>query len=964
MSEIPKQDTMHILPIIMAGGEGSRLRPITETMPKPLVPVDGVPAICRILDTLAAFGYARAVITVRYRGDDIRTALGSSYHGIALSYADEANFAEPLGTAGGVRAAWDTFSAKGDTDALILSGDAVFSADLNAFLNLHHASAVNAATAASASILCVRVSDPSAYGVVLTDREGRITGFSEKPSVSEAVSDTVNTGIYLLSAAFLARIAKDIPQDFGQDIFPLAIRDHIPMQMYLSEGYWCDIGSFDAYLDCCLDMASGRISGFAPSRVLLPPHISDSCIGRDCFLPSTSSVRQSVLFDRVVLGAGASVSGSILCRDVKVGAMAVIEAGCVVGEGAVIEDHAHLPRGTRAAPGAVICADKKEFAAHTDSMSESIQTEDRARRYRFDGGINIAPYLTDIGYALCAPACAVPDIFVCAAAANAFTAYAKKTGQLLLLAYIGEMCGDNPALTAALHLMREAIACSGHKVIVCEEALPSSVIRMPELQSHILQSVKEEIEENVQSSVKDTPIFRVCLTMYDGRPTAAIYDALGLYPERSAERTLDTLFADALMQRHFVTEPASVKKTAYTVARPAKVTAAPLVDAYLCRYAVPFSGGKPFLFRMGQSSRLDGETIRAACCDTDEALLERLLLICGGKESFSAPYVFRIAPDEDDGLTSALSVTDLQNGARCYTHWEIVSLLAAYSGTDYSNTDHSSADKSGSDNSGADKSGADKPFTETLSPAAIASPAAILPFPTPRMQRILHKGHVRNSAEPQQTILSLPIRAPQMAEFRDGAGRVNILRYSHCPTLPSNKGQKEELNSASFASATFARHMAALEAEDGVLLAQRLALLLSMTQKSLSELFEASVFSARKNHTFTRCYATAPAGAVTATLRRMTEETASMAADDTAMYSGEGGAAARKSFAGSRFTPDVEGVVYRGQDGSTVRVVATRQKNFRIIADAYSTEAAGALCQFAKERLLCAAVSEKTDEYR
>ena len=197
-------DTM--LPILLAGGEGVRLRPITADLPKPLIPVDGVPAICRILDTLSALGADRAVITVRYRADDIIRLLGDSYAGIRLFYSREE---QPRGTAGGVRDAWDRYAADSDIDALIISGDAVFTCDLAAFSAFHRD------IGASASLLCVRVPDPGAFGTVISDSTGRITAFSEKPCAAETLSDTVNCGIYCMTRAFLEQIPTDGTPDFG-----------------------------------------------------------------------------------------------------------------------------------------------------------------------------------------------------------------------------------------------------------------------------------------------------------------------------------------------------------------------------------------------------------------------------------------------------------------------------------------------------------------------------------------------------------------------------------------------------------------------------------------------------------------------------------------------------------------------------------------------------------------------------
>ncbi|MGM9625458.1 MAG: sugar phosphate nucleotidyltransferase [Eubacteriales bacterium] len=857
-----------ILPIIMAGGEGTRLRPITETIPKPLVPVDGKPAVLRILDTLAGAGWKRAVLTVCYRKDDIRALLGAEYHGIHLDYAEESPD-RPLGTAGSVRAAWDTFSRAGDTDALILSGDAVFSADLGAFVSTHRDKR------ADASILCVRVPDPSAYGVVLTDSDGRITGFSEKPSVAEAISDTVNTGIYLLTARFIEGIPPHTALDFGQDVFGAALGDGVCMQMYLSDGYWCDIGSFDAYLDCCLDMASGRIAGFAPSRTMLPPHISDSAVGRNCFLPATASVRQSVLFDRVSLGAGASVTGSILCAGVTVGDLSVIEAGCVIGEGTVIGDRVHLVRGTKISAGASVSSE----GSKTDTKTEKQPVPpymNHARASAFNGGMSISPFLTDIGYALSRPGSSVPEVEICAAAARALVAAAAKTESVL---FAVQDC-DMPACTAALRIMRETVACSPQtdaEVVFCHSPLPAQAARMPQLQLPI---------KNTRGTM-----LRAVITMYGGRPTAALYGGLGLYPDRTTERMLDMLFADALSRvQRYGTEAdglsASSGSAPVCVVPPAEIDAEVICDAYIRRYTVPF---------MRTADGTDRSQTFAFRCGTgrSDRLLSRLLCAGGGTESPSAALLFRIeephthngtepssgAAAADTGMLTVYEKTE--HAVHSYSHWEILALLAQKT----------------------------LPVQNTM-PAHADTHVCGIPFPTPR-----------EPLDGEAYGLSLPFEAPSSI--------ASAMRYSHCPSLPAHNP---------VCASARARRMAALEAEDGILLAQRLALLLVGTGEPLHALFT-GVRAAAGSGAFSRRCAAAPAGAMsgsaaTATLRRMTEGSEANA-----------------------FVPAVEGIVFYEKDGSSVRVVATRQKNFRIIADAYSAEAAEELCRFAKERLLSAAVS-------
>ncbi|MBQ3065143.1 MAG: NTP transferase domain-containing protein [Clostridia bacterium] len=816
----------------MAGGEGSRLRPITDTMPKPLVPVDGVPVLCRTLQMLADNGATRAVITVRYRAQDIYDLLGDCYAGVRLFYADERE-GSALGTAGSVRKAWKSFAKETDTDALIVSGDAVFSADLDAF------DAVHREKGAAASILCVRVADPSAYGVVLHGTDGMITGFSEKPSVSQALSDTVNTGIYLLDRSFIDQIRAEGAVDFGQDVFPAALERGIPMAAYLSDSYWCDIGSFDAYLDCTLAMAAGRLADFPPKRRQLPPHISDSAVGEGCFLPATASVRRSILFDRVVLGAGASVSGSILCSGVHVGENAVIERGCVIGADARIGDGVHLMSGARIGAGEIVTSDGSDRAME-NGYGRAVPTD-----HFFDGGVQLLSYVSDIGYVLTKAASSAPEVPFCYALIRAVCTFCEREQMQLLVS----RQSDLPALRSAQQLMQESVCCSlsANHAVFCRDALPLSVARMPGLLLH------------TDAASAPKPLFRLHLTLCDGRPTASLFDPLGLYPDRHRERLLDEMLLLEMRRAREVFSAAG--HTAYSTLdgtnidprAPQTVGADTLIDTYLHRYRsrVPLLfSGEPFSFACGT--------------DPDARLLSALLCASGAQEKIDARIRFSIpaltASDVKggtaDGQGGQLSVIDLQSPGRRFSHWEICALLSVHPN------------------------------------------AADVSFPTSR------------GAAGKVQVLSVPISAPDYI----GAP----MRYSHCPS-PIRKNEGVSCG---------AREMATVEAEDGVLLALRLSSLMCRSSMHIGALYD-TVFSETVSPG-RRSYAYTPACAPTETLRRLMEEPGENVC----------------------FKPATEGVIYRTSDGSSVRVVATREKRFRIIADAHTTEAADALCELAKERLL------------
>lgn len=632
MTDTPLPNT--VLPILLAGGEGTRLRPITSDLPKPLIPVDGVPALCRILDTLSALGADRAVITVRYRADDIVSLLGGSYAGIRLFYAREDGAAR--GTAGAVRDAWARFSAPEDEDALVISGDAVFTCDLASFAAQHRT------WQADASLLCVSVEDPGAFGIVITGEDSRIAAFAEKPCAAETLSDTVNTGIYCLRRTFLERIPTEGAPDFGADIFPQALTDGCALYGYAGDGYWCDIGSHHAYLRCSLDISAGRIPCVNTPRMhpVLPPHLTECSIGRECFIPSTASVRESILFDRVHIGRGASVSGSILCADVRVGNGVIIEPGCVLGRGCVIDDHMHLPRGTKLEPGS--------------RPTSAVYSRNTPADDAFSDGARLTPFLSDTGYRLSVGTYPVPETVL--AFARALAAFAGKQNAALLIC----RSGDERALTGTEALLRAAFACmpdtdGSGDIFFADAVLPLSAARMPDLPL-------------------PSPVYRIVLHLLRGCAAAAVFDPHGLYPTRTEERQLDACFAEALSAQH-----ENLRRSSDADSRGVSAPSAPrtvrsdvLTDAYLARY-----GGTVH----HHNTRLILPPFAFSCGKTpEERLLAALLSSMGGTETPDAPLQFSIAaPSEESAdILCPLTVTE-QNGTNTVTadHWTLITLLSA-----------------------------------------------------------------------------------------------------------------------------------------------------------------------------------------------------------------------------------------------------------------------------------------------
>lgn len=355
--------------IIMAGGQGTRLRPLTCTAPKPMAPVMNRPVMEHSILLLKKHGITDIGVTLQYLPEQIRSYFGDgSAFGVRLTYFLEET---PLGTAGSVKNAGDFL----DEDFLIISGDALTDVDLSAFMAYHKAKG------AEASLLLKRMDIPLSYGVVVTDGEGRIVRFLEKPSWSQVFSDTVNTGIYLLSPSAL-RVCDKLPCDFSGDIFPRLLAQGRPLYGYVSEGYWCDIGDLDAYRHCHYDIFAGkahlkpdacrlREGVYAEEGAVIEAGASVegpvligknarirsgarvdgyTVLGEGCVIASGASVKRSVLSDHVTVEKNAQIRGSIVCSRTHIGEGASLFEQSVVGEECRIGTEAVIRPGVRIWP--------------------------------------------------------------------------------------------------------------------------------------------------------------------------------------------------------------------------------------------------------------------------------------------------------------------------------------------------------------------------------------------------------------------------------------------------------------------------------------------------------------------------------------------------------------------------------------------------------------------------------------
>ena len=257
----------------MAGGEGTRLRPLTASKPKPMVTVVGKPCLQHVLELLRRHGLREAVVTLSFMPQAIRTYFADGEElGMELEYSVEA---EPLGTAGSVRLAGERL----DETFLVISGDAVCDVDLTELVAAHRTSG------AAVTIGIRSVPDPLEYGIVVTDAAGRVERFHEKPSWGQVFTDTVNTGIYVIEPEVLAHIPEGRACDFSEDVFPSLLASGIPLHGHVLDGYWQDVGTLEQLRTANFDALEGRV------RLEIPGIGSTGTSGSPRTRPSVTSSR-------------------------------------------------------------------------------------------------------------------------------------------------------------------------------------------------------------------------------------------------------------------------------------------------------------------------------------------------------------------------------------------------------------------------------------------------------------------------------------------------------------------------------------------------------------------------------------------------------------------------------------------------------------------------------------------------
>jgi mannose-1-phosphate guanylyltransferase len=307
--------------VVLVGGEGTRLRPLTLSTPKQMLPIVGVPMIERVLTQLGAHGVDEAILSLGYLPDAFKEAYPDGHAvGLRLTYAVEP---EPLDTAGAVRFA-ATFGGVDDT-FVVVNGDVLTDLDLSSLIAFHRQSK------AEGTLALHPVPDPSAFGVVPTDSDGRVTAFVEKPPRDDAPTNEINAGTYIFEASVLDRIAPTGRVSIERDTFPAMVRSGV-LFARSDDSYWLDTGTPADYLQANRDLVSGQRTG------PLGPDLRDS--GDRVYLQGESSISgkvvgPSVIFRGCTIAEGARVERSVL------GAGSVIEAGAVVVD-SVLMDGCHV----------------------------------------------------------------------------------------------------------------------------------------------------------------------------------------------------------------------------------------------------------------------------------------------------------------------------------------------------------------------------------------------------------------------------------------------------------------------------------------------------------------------------------------------------------------------------------------------------------------------------------------------
>jgi mannose-1-phosphate guanylyltransferase/phosphomannomutase len=387
--------------VIMAGGFGTRIQPLTGSMPKPMIPLFNRPIMLHIVELLKKHDITELVMLLYHQPSVIKNFFrdGADF-GVKITYVTPL---QDMGTAGAVKAAEKYL----DERFLVISGDLLTDFNLKKIIDFHEDNK------ARATITLTSVKDPLQFGVVITDKEKRITQFLEKPGWGEVISDTINTGIYVLEPEVLKYIPEGENFDFSQDLFPLMLKKKDALYGVTVKGYWRDIGNTDSYREAYHDIFKGRVNlkidepkldyvgkdlrvgadvklvnaeGLEGtvvigdnSQVLGDVRIKDSVIGRNCTIEAGVKLNRCIIWDNSYVKKGARITDSVVCSNVRVGQGAILEEGVIVADDTSIGDEAVIKADVKIWP-------KKTIEAGATVTSNMIWGE-KWKKALFEGAI-------------------------------------------------------------------------------------------------------------------------------------------------------------------------------------------------------------------------------------------------------------------------------------------------------------------------------------------------------------------------------------------------------------------------------------------------------------------------------------------------------------------------------------------------------------------------------------------------
>ncbi|MCL2929828.1 MAG: mannose-1-phosphate guanyltransferase [Trichodesmium sp. MAG_R01] len=361
--------------VLMAGGSGTRLRPLTCDLPKPMVPILNRPIAEHIINLLKKHQIREIIATLHYLPDVMREYFqdGSKF-GVQMTYSVEEE--QPLGTAGCVKNIAELL----DGTFLVISGDTITDFDLSAAIEFHqkHKS--------KATLVLTRVNNPIEFGVVITDEEQRIKRFLEKPSTSEVFSDTVNTGTYILEPEILDYLPSNQECDFSKELFPLLLDKNEPIYGYIAEGYWCDVGHLDSYRKAQYDALQHTVKLELPykerspnlwigentyidptAKIETPTLIGDNCrigprvhielgsvIGDNVTIGADANVKRPIVWNGALVGEDTNLRGCVICRGSRIHRRAQILEGAVVGSLSTVGEEAQISPHVRVWPSKTV----------------------------------------------------------------------------------------------------------------------------------------------------------------------------------------------------------------------------------------------------------------------------------------------------------------------------------------------------------------------------------------------------------------------------------------------------------------------------------------------------------------------------------------------------------------------------------------------------------------------------------